>query len=79
MTIKFMMGQPHRGRLCFPYVRGDHYNGTSGQTWLPIHLIMSMMETQDCGKKHSKHRWQLYTTNTDHLHKHRILHSRAGC
>ena len=23
----------------FPYVRGDHYDGTSGQSWLPIHTI----------------------------------------
>lgn len=23
----------------FPYVRGEHYNGSSGQVWLPIHLI----------------------------------------
>ena len=25
--------------VSFPYVRGEHYNGTSGQVWLPIHLI----------------------------------------
>ncbi len=25
--------------VSFPYVRGDHYDGTSGQSWLPIHTI----------------------------------------
>lgn len=25
--------------VAFPYVRGDHYDGTSGQRWLPVHTV----------------------------------------
>ena len=39
----------------FPYVRGDHYDGTSGQRWLPIHTV----HVYDGGQWKESHRTAL--------------------
>jgi len=40
MSIKIYDGSTSSLKtVSFPYVRGEHYDGTSGQKWLPIHTV----------------------------------------
>jgi len=56
MSIKIYDGTNSSWKTVnFPYVRGDHYDGTSGQRWLPVHTV----HVYDGGQWKESHRTAL--------------------